>query len=190
MTVMSPPPLSSVSVSEALLSTCTVDTLAIALYVKIDDEWKGMTRLPGRPPTLSHSDQPTAHLGPDKERRSQRQQASPEYHARPEDSRRCPLGRIRAKRSSHRRLRNGLMPKPSPLLNRKSNPSLPSDCTSSIWVSGTRRNTTHAHLIVTVPTAWSSTTEQGTSSAATAVAATRVTTGSRNTRGKKNQMRT
>ncbi|MGH3163857.1 MAG: IS982 family transposase [Streptosporangiaceae bacterium] len=33
-----------------------LDTLVIALYVKIDDERKGLTRLPGRPPTLSHSE--------------------------------------------------------------------------------------------------------------------------------------
>ena len=33
-----------------------LDTLATALYVKIDDDWKGLARLPGRPPTLSHSE--------------------------------------------------------------------------------------------------------------------------------------
>ena len=33
-----------------------LDTLAIALYVKIDDDRKGLARLPGRPPTLSHSE--------------------------------------------------------------------------------------------------------------------------------------
>jgi hypothetical protein len=27
-----------------------------ALYVKIDDEWGGIARLPGRPPKLSHSE--------------------------------------------------------------------------------------------------------------------------------------
>jgi hypothetical protein len=33
-----------------------LDTLATALYVKIDDERDGLPRLPGRPPTLSHSE--------------------------------------------------------------------------------------------------------------------------------------
>jgi hypothetical protein len=33
-----------------------LDTLVIALYVKIDDEREGLLRLPGRPPTLSHSE--------------------------------------------------------------------------------------------------------------------------------------
>jgi hypothetical protein len=33
-----------------------LDTLAIALYVKIDDDRSGIARLPGRPPTLSHSE--------------------------------------------------------------------------------------------------------------------------------------
>jgi Transposase DDE domain len=33
-----------------------LDTLAIALYVKIDDDREGLARLPGRPPTLSHSE--------------------------------------------------------------------------------------------------------------------------------------
>ncbi|MGH3282857.1 MAG: IS982 family transposase, partial [Trebonia sp.] len=33
-----------------------LDTLVIALYVKIDDDRSGLTRLPGRPPTLSHSE--------------------------------------------------------------------------------------------------------------------------------------
>jgi hypothetical protein len=32
------------------------DTLVIALYVKIDDDRSGIARLPGRPPTLSHSE--------------------------------------------------------------------------------------------------------------------------------------
>jgi hypothetical protein len=33
-----------------------LDTLVIALYVKIDDEAAGIARLPGRPPKLSHSE--------------------------------------------------------------------------------------------------------------------------------------
>jgi hypothetical protein len=33
-----------------------LDTLAVALYVKIDDERGGLLRLPGRPPVLSHSE--------------------------------------------------------------------------------------------------------------------------------------
>jgi hypothetical protein len=33
-----------------------LDTLATALYVKIDDERDGLLRLPGRPPALSHSE--------------------------------------------------------------------------------------------------------------------------------------
>ena len=33
-----------------------LDTLAVALYVKIDDERAGLLRLPGRPPVLSHSE--------------------------------------------------------------------------------------------------------------------------------------
>lgn len=33
-----------------------LDTLVIALYVKIDDEAAGLARLPGRPPKLSHSE--------------------------------------------------------------------------------------------------------------------------------------
>lgn len=33
-----------------------LDTLVIALYVKIDDDRKGLARLPGPPPTLSHSE--------------------------------------------------------------------------------------------------------------------------------------
>lgn len=33
-----------------------LDTLVTALYVKIDDEWAGIARLPGRPPKLSHSE--------------------------------------------------------------------------------------------------------------------------------------
>ena len=33
-----------------------LDTLVIALYVKIDDEQKGLARLPGHPPVLSHSE--------------------------------------------------------------------------------------------------------------------------------------
>lgn len=33
-----------------------LDTLVIALYVKIDDDRSGIARLPGRPPTLSHSE--------------------------------------------------------------------------------------------------------------------------------------
>jgi hypothetical protein len=36
--------------------TTDIDTLITALYVKIDDEWAGLIRLPGRPPTLSHSE--------------------------------------------------------------------------------------------------------------------------------------
>jgi hypothetical protein len=33
-----------------------LDTLVIALYVKIDDEAAGIARLPGRPPKLSHAE--------------------------------------------------------------------------------------------------------------------------------------
>lgn len=33
-----------------------LDTLVIALYVKIDDDREGLARLPGRPPALSHSE--------------------------------------------------------------------------------------------------------------------------------------
>lgn len=33
-----------------------LDTLVIALYVKIDDDTAGIARLPGRPPKLSHSE--------------------------------------------------------------------------------------------------------------------------------------
>lgn len=33
-----------------------LDTLVIALYVKIDDEMAGIARLPGRPPKLSHAE--------------------------------------------------------------------------------------------------------------------------------------
>lgn len=33
-----------------------LDTLITALYVKIDDDEKGLARLPGRPPVLSHSE--------------------------------------------------------------------------------------------------------------------------------------
>jgi hypothetical protein len=33
-----------------------LDTLVIALYVKIDDDRKGLARLPGKPPALSHSE--------------------------------------------------------------------------------------------------------------------------------------
>ena len=33
-----------------------LDTLVIALYVKIDDDLAGLARLPGRPPKLSHSE--------------------------------------------------------------------------------------------------------------------------------------
>lgn len=33
-----------------------MNTLVIALYVKIDDEWADLARLPGRPPKLSHSE--------------------------------------------------------------------------------------------------------------------------------------
>lgn len=33
-----------------------LDTLVIALYVKIDDDRAGLARLPGRPPVLSHSE--------------------------------------------------------------------------------------------------------------------------------------
>jgi hypothetical protein len=36
--------------------TTNLDTLVTALYVKIDDEYAQITRLPGRPPTLSHSE--------------------------------------------------------------------------------------------------------------------------------------
>ena len=36
--------------------TTNLDTLVTALYVKIDDEYAGITRLPGRPPKLSHSE--------------------------------------------------------------------------------------------------------------------------------------
>jgi hypothetical protein len=36
--------------------TTDIDTLITALYVKIDDEWAGLVRLPGRPPKLSHSE--------------------------------------------------------------------------------------------------------------------------------------
>lgn len=36
--------------------TTNLDTLVTALYVKIDDEWAGIARLPGRPPKLSHSE--------------------------------------------------------------------------------------------------------------------------------------
>lgn len=32
-----------------------LDTLVVALYVKIDDEAAGIARLPGRPPKLSHA---------------------------------------------------------------------------------------------------------------------------------------
>ncbi|MGI5255556.1 IS982 family transposase [Actinacidiphila glaucinigra] len=35
--------------------TTELNTLVTALYVKIDDEWAGILRLPGRPPKLSHS---------------------------------------------------------------------------------------------------------------------------------------
>jgi hypothetical protein len=34
--------------------TTDLDTLITALYVKIDDEWAELARLPGRPPKLSH----------------------------------------------------------------------------------------------------------------------------------------
>ena len=33
-----------------------LDTLVIALYVKIDDDMAGIARLPGRPPRLSHAE--------------------------------------------------------------------------------------------------------------------------------------
>nr|WP_207944901.1 hypothetical protein [Actinomadura rubrisoli] len=33
-----------------------LDTLVIALYVKIDDDMAGIPRLPGRPPKLSHAE--------------------------------------------------------------------------------------------------------------------------------------
>jgi hypothetical protein len=33
-----------------------LDTLVIALYVKIDDDRRGLARLPGRPPVLSHAE--------------------------------------------------------------------------------------------------------------------------------------
>lgn len=36
--------------------TTNLDTLVIALYVKIDDDYAGLARLPGRPPKLSHSE--------------------------------------------------------------------------------------------------------------------------------------
>jgi hypothetical protein len=36
--------------------TTNLDTLVTALYVKIDDEWAGIARLPGRPPKLGHSE--------------------------------------------------------------------------------------------------------------------------------------
>jgi hypothetical protein len=36
--------------------TTDLDTLVIALYVKIDDDLAGLARLPGRPPKLSHSE--------------------------------------------------------------------------------------------------------------------------------------
>ncbi|MEU1539722.1 IS982 family transposase, partial [Actinacidiphila glaucinigra] len=36
--------------------TTELNTLVTALYVKIDDEWAGTVRLPGRPPKLSHSE--------------------------------------------------------------------------------------------------------------------------------------
>ncbi|MFE2541742.1 hypothetical protein ACFXDK_16815 [Actinacidiphila glaucinigra] len=36
--------------------TTELNTLVTALYVKIDDEWAGILRLPGRPPKLSHSE--------------------------------------------------------------------------------------------------------------------------------------
>jgi hypothetical protein len=36
--------------------TTDLDTLITALYVKIDDEWADLARLPGRPPRLSHAE--------------------------------------------------------------------------------------------------------------------------------------
>jgi Transposase DDE domain len=36
--------------------TNDLDALITALYVKIDDDWAGLARLPGRPPKLSHSE--------------------------------------------------------------------------------------------------------------------------------------
>ncbi|GAA4998809.1 IS982 family transposase [Yinghuangia aomiensis] len=36
--------------------TTDLDTLAIALYVKLDDDWADLARLPGRPPRLSHAE--------------------------------------------------------------------------------------------------------------------------------------
>lgn len=36
--------------------TTNLTTLVTALYVKIDDDWAGIARLPGRPPKLSHSE--------------------------------------------------------------------------------------------------------------------------------------
>ncbi|MYV49349.1 IS982 family transposase [Streptomyces sp. SID2888] len=36
--------------------TTNLTTLVTALYVKIDDDWAGIARLPGRPPRLSHSE--------------------------------------------------------------------------------------------------------------------------------------
>ncbi|MGW2769944.1 IS982 family transposase, partial [Streptomyces sp. NPDC001275] len=36
--------------------TTNLNTLVTALYVKIDDEWADLARLPGRPPKLSHSE--------------------------------------------------------------------------------------------------------------------------------------
>ncbi|CAM5569595.1 hypothetical protein SHIRM173S_04475 [Streptomyces hirsutus] len=36
--------------------TTNSTTLVTGLYVKIDDDWAGIARLPGRPPRLSHSE--------------------------------------------------------------------------------------------------------------------------------------
>ncbi|MFF4605899.1 IS982 family transposase [Streptomyces sp. NPDC001339] len=36
--------------------TTNIPTLVTALYVKIDDDWAGVARLPGRPPKLSYSE--------------------------------------------------------------------------------------------------------------------------------------
>jgi hypothetical protein len=43
-------------VSRIIFVENNLDTLVIALYVKIDDDQKGLARLPGKPPRLSHSE--------------------------------------------------------------------------------------------------------------------------------------
>jgi hypothetical protein len=43
-------------VSKICFVKTDLDTLVIALYVKIDDDAAGLARLPGRPPRLSHSE--------------------------------------------------------------------------------------------------------------------------------------